>query len=229
VTSGVKPQARTRLARDAVVEAAARLFLERGYAVTTIDAISAASGVPAPTVYRLFSSKLGVLEALLDHAITGDDEATPLQARDHVRALRADPDPRRQLAGFAAIVREINGRGTGIYPILVSAAGSDARAAGLLADYTRRRQDGQGGFAGSLARMGALRARIRERDAADIIHAIASPEVYRLLITDRGWSPERYEEWLTVTLANQLLPPSEESAEEMPVQDQRREGRHDER
>ncbi|MGH3171525.1 MAG: TetR/AcrR family transcriptional regulator [Trebonia sp.] len=205
----VKPQARTRLARAAVVEAAAALFVERGYAATTMDAISSASGVPAPTVYRLFSSKLGLLKALLDHAVTGDDAAAaPLRDREHVRALREDPDPRRQLAGFAAIVRDINGRGTNVYPILVSAAGSDPHAAELLADYTRQRQDGQGSFARSLARMGALRPGMSERDAVDVIYTIASPEVYRLLVTERGWSPDRYQEWLAGTLTNQVLPSS---------------------
>ncbi|HSZ41641.1 MAG TPA: helix-turn-helix domain-containing protein [Trebonia sp.] len=202
----VKPQARTRLARAAVVEAAATLFLERGYAATTIDAISGASGVPGPTVYRLFSSKLGVLKALLDRAITGDDRTIPLPDREHVRALRADPDPRRQLAGFAAIARDVNGRGGNAYRILASAAGSDQHAAELLADYTRQRQDGQGQFACSLARLGALRAGMSERDAADIFHAIASPDVYQLLVADRGWSPDRYQEWLTATLVDQLLP-----------------------
>jgi AcrR family transcriptional regulator len=214
VIPGVKPQARTRLARAAVVEAAATLFLERGYAATTIDAISGASGVPAPTVYRLFSSKLGVLKALLDRAITGDDRAVPLTEREHVRALRADPDPRRQLAGFAAITRDVNGRGGDAYRILGSAAGSDQHAAGLLADYTRQRQDGQGRFASSLARLGALRAGLTERDAADIIHAVASPDVYQLLVTDRGWSPDRYQQWLAETLADQLLPRQETGEQE---------------
>ena len=72
-------QARTRLARKAVVEAARALFLERGYAGTTIEAISDLSDVPAPTVYRLFSSKLGILKTLLDVSVAGDDEAVGLE------------------------------------------------------------------------------------------------------------------------------------------------------
>ena len=62
---GKRGQARTRLARAAVVDAARTLFLERGYGATTIDAISALSDVPPATVYRLFSSKRGILKALL--------------------------------------------------------------------------------------------------------------------------------------------------------------------
>ncbi|HEX5946937.1 MAG TPA: helix-turn-helix domain-containing protein, partial [Acidimicrobiales bacterium] len=74
-------QARTRLARAAVVEAARSLFLERGYGATTIDAISDLADVPAATVYRLFSSKHGILKALLDASIVGDDEDVPMEER----------------------------------------------------------------------------------------------------------------------------------------------------
>jgi AcrR family transcriptional regulator len=103
-------QARTRLARAAVVGAARALFLQRGYAATTIETISDQSDVPAATVYRLFSSKLGILKALLDASIAGDDEAVALQDRPHVRALLADPDARNQLSGLADIVCGIMSR-----------------------------------------------------------------------------------------------------------------------
>jgi AcrR family transcriptional regulator len=63
---GAGRQARTRRTRVAVVEAARTLFLERGYIATTIEAISDLSETPQATVYRLFSSKLGILKALLD-------------------------------------------------------------------------------------------------------------------------------------------------------------------
>ncbi len=95
-------QARTRLARAAVTEAARVLFLERGYAATTIEAISDRSDVPPATVYRLFSSKLGILKALLDLSIAGDDQAVGLPDRPHVRALLADGDPRNQLSELPA-------------------------------------------------------------------------------------------------------------------------------
>ena len=117
--------------------------------------------------------------------------------RPHVRSLLADPDPKNQLAGFVGITAEVNSRTAPIYRILVSAASSDHDAAALLDELTRQRQEGQGLIARSLARAGAMRPELRERDAADIIHALMSPEVYRLLVLDRGWQPERYERWLT--------------------------------
>lgn len=205
---GKNGQARTRLARAAVVQAARTLFLEGGYAGTTVEAISDVSDVPPATVYRLFSSKLGILKALLDVSIAGDDEAIPLANRDHVRALLADPDPRNQLSGFAGITRGIMSRTEPLHRILVSAAASDSAAAALLAEQTRHRHQGQAQIARSLARAGALRPKLREREAADIIHALMSPEVYRLLVSDRGWRPEQYEQWLKGILIDQLLPPS---------------------
>jgi AcrR family transcriptional regulator len=215
MTSGVKRrrpnggnggQARTRLARAAIVEAARTLFLERGYAGTTIEAISEVSDVPPATVYRLFSSKLGILKALLHVLIAGDDQAVALQDRPHIRTLAAEPDPRSQLSGLAGIICGIMSRAEPLYRILVSAAGSDPDAAALLAELTRQRQQGQAEFARSLARADALRPGLRERDAAAIIHALTLPEVYRLLVCDQGWPPERYEQWLTETLISQLLP-----------------------
>jgi AcrR family transcriptional regulator len=204
----VATQARTRLARAAVIDAARTLFFERGYGATTIEAISALSDVPPATVYRLFSSKRGILKALLDVSIAGDDEAVPMADRPPVRSLHAAPDPKEKVAGFVAIAAQVNSRTAAIYRILVSAAASDPDAASLLDELTRQRQEGQGGLARSLARAGALRPKLRERDAGDIIHALMSPEVYRLLVVDRGWPPERYETWLTETLVEQLLAPT---------------------
>lgn len=202
---GKSGQARTRLARAAVVQAARTLFAERGYAGTTIEAISELSDVPPATVYRLFSSKLGILKALLDVSIAGDDTAVALQDRPPIRALLADPDPKKRLSSFAGITCGIMARTEPVYRILVSAAGSDRDAAALLAEQTRHRQEGQAQIARSLARSGSLRPELRERDAADIIHALMSPEIYRLLVGDRGWTPERYQEWLTGILIDQLL------------------------
>lgn len=205
-TAAAGGQARTRLARRAVVDAARSLFAERGYQATTIDAISERADVPAPTVYRLFASKLGILKALLDVSIAGDDESTPVADRAPVAELLAEPEPAQVLARFASIAVAINANSTDIYGILASAAASDAAAAGLFAEYQRQRAAGQGAVAQRLARSRALHPGVRERDAADIIHALGSPELYRLLVVDRGWTPARYERWLVDTLVDQLLP-----------------------
>jgi AcrR family transcriptional regulator len=187
------------------VEAARTLFLERGYAATTIEAISDHSDTPQATVYRLFSSKLGILKAVLDVSVVGDDEAVAMLDRPQVRALLSDRDPKNQLAGFAALLRDVMARAAPVHRILADAARSGENAASLLAELARQRQDGQRRIARSLARSRALRPGLRERGAADIIHALASPEVYALLVVDRGWTGERYEGWLRAILIDQLL------------------------
>lgn len=197
-------QARTRLARRAVVDAARNLFLDRGYVATTIEAISARSDVPSATVYRLFSSKLGILKALLDTSIAGDDQPLAVQQRPDVAALFGETNARKLLAGFAGVTTAINQRTNDVYRVLVSAAGSDPAAAELLSEIRQQRAQGQGRIARSLSRAHALKPGLRERDAADVIHALMSPEVYRLLVGDRGWTPQRYEQWLTTTLTQQL-------------------------
>jgi AcrR family transcriptional regulator len=197
-------QARTRLARRAVVDAARTLFIERGFVATTIEAISEHSDVPTATVYRLFASKLGILKALLDTSIAGDDQPVAVQERSDVASLFTEPDPRKLLAGLAGLTTAINQRTNDVYLVLMSAAGSDPAAAELLNEIQQQRDQGQSQIARSLSRAHALKPGLRERDAADLIHALMSPEVYRLLVGDRGWTPERYKQWLATTLAEQL-------------------------
>ncbi len=119
--------------------------------------------------------------------------------------------PTNQLAGFVRLAAQVNSRTAPIYRILVSAAASDPDAAAVLDELTRERQLGQAVIARSLARAGALRPKLREREAADIIHALMSPEVYGLLVIDRRWSAERYERWLTEILVRELLLAGERS------------------
>ena len=156
-------------------------------------------------MYRLFSSKLGILTSVLDVSIGGDDQAVAMLDRPEVRALLSDEDPKNQLVGFCALLREVMARVGPIHRILADAARSDPDAASLLAEIARQRHDGQRRLARALARTGALRPGLRERGAGDVIHALASPEVYGLLVFDRGWTGERYEKWLTSVLKDQLL------------------------
>ena len=92
-------QARTRLARRAVIDAARSLFVERRYAATTIDASARRADVPPATVYRLFSSKLGILKALLDTSIAGDDEPVAVPDRPDVAARFVEPDAHAAVGG----------------------------------------------------------------------------------------------------------------------------------
>lgn len=203
---GAARQARTRRTRAAVVEAARGLFNERGYTATTIDAISDRSDTPQATIYRLFSSKLGILKALIDISVAGDDKNLAMLDRPRVRAVVSDGDPTKQLVAFAALVGEVMARVGPVHRIVADAARSDEDAASLLADIGRQRHKGQRRIARTLTHSGALRPGLQERYAADIIHALASPELYGLLVLDRGWSDHRYQDWLRSILIEQLLP-----------------------
>jgi AcrR family transcriptional regulator len=194
-----------------VVDAARRLFLALGYGATTIEAISREADVPPATVYRLFSSKLGILRSLIDVSIGGDDEDVPMSDRREVRSLADEGDPAALLACFVGLTVQVNERVAPIYRILVSAAGTDPDAGALLDDLTQQRQQGQQMIARALARTSALRAGLRAADVADLVHALLSPEMYRLLVVDRAWTVERYEHWLTSTLADQLLADGEQN------------------
>jgi AcrR family transcriptional regulator len=187
-----------------VIGAARTLFLERGYAATTVEAISTLAEVPPATVYRLFATKVGILKALLDTSIGGDDRPVTVQDRPDVASLLHETDPAKLVSGFVGVASAINQRTNDLYTVLVEAARSDPAAAHLLEELEQQRARGQRGIARALDRNGALRPGLRERDAADLIHALMSPEVYRLLVTDRGWTAERYEDWLATALLQQL-------------------------
>ena len=191
-----------------MIDAARHLFLERGYAATTIEVISDSADTPQATVYRLFASKLGILKAMLDVSIAGDDQSVAMADRPQVHALLADQDPRTQLAGLAALVREVMGRVGVVHRILADAARADPEAAALLGEIARQRHEGQRRIAATLARGQALRPGLEEHVAADIVHALASPEVYSLLVLDRGWNDTCYEDWLRCILIEQLLGPA---------------------
>jgi AcrR family transcriptional regulator len=201
----LREQRRTRQARAAVVEAARRLFLQDGYAATTLTAVSAAAGVPVATLYRLFSSKIGVLKAVLDVAAGGDDEPVAFGDRPDVVSRLHLEDPRAQLQAFADLAAEVMPRVGPIHRILVGAAASDAEAARLLADFTGQRQRGQARIARALARRRVLAGGVTERTAADIVFTLMSPEVHHLLTVDCGWTTERYRRWLADSLQHQLL------------------------
>jgi AcrR family transcriptional regulator len=198
-------QARTRATRLAVIEAARRLFLDAGYAATTMESISEEADTPAATIYRLFDSKLGILKALLDVAAGGDDAPVAFGERPNVQALLASSQPRSQLKGFAHLAADVMARLAPVQQILLSAAGSDPQAATLLRDHTHQREVGQARIAHALALAGALRDGMSEHEAADIIYALMSPEIYRLLTNDRGWNADHYRTWLGQTLIDQLL------------------------
>jgi len=196
--------------RVAIVAAAAKVFVERGYAKATIGAIAAAAGVAVETVYRSAAGKAGLLNAAVQAALAGGVERSdvPVERRPGIRALIEEPDPRRKLALYAATQPGVHGRSAPLMAVLAEAAGSDPELIDLLASYDEQRLTGMRRFAAHLAETGALRPGLTVERAADIIWTLQAPDVYTALVAKRGWLPEEYRDWLAETLASALLPPA---------------------
>ena len=200
-------QEQARQTRLRVLGAAQRLFLEKGYPKTSIEAIAAEAEVSQDTVYAVFGSKRNLLKQMMDVAVGGDDADTAVLDRPGPQSVRRAGDQRAQLAAFAADVAERVEAVRPVDDILRSAAGVDAEVSALRHDIqNRQRREAMTTFAGWLASNGPFRDRMTVTDAADVIWTLTSPEVHRLLRDGCGWPRERYARWLASTLVRELLP-----------------------
>jgi AcrR family transcriptional regulator len=192
--------------RTRILDSAQKLFAERGYATSTVEAIAAAAGVAVDTVYAAFGSKRGVLQALLNVRVGGDEAELDLLAREGPQAVRRETDQKAQLAAFAADVSSIVERARPVDDIIRGAAAVDAEIATLRNEAQAYRYRNMRQLVSWLASKGPLRDALSEEDAAAIVWAMTSPEVHGLLRVARGWSPERYATWLRDSLTRILLP-----------------------
>jgi AcrR family transcriptional regulator len=193
--------------RARIVEAAGRLFAERGYAATTIDAVAVEADVAVETVYARFKNKRNLLDAYLDISIVGDAEPVPLLDRPEMQAVRAATDQREQVQLFARLGCAVLERNAAAHAVLRTAAAVHPELDGLVAEDDKRRRATQRAFVEMVASRGPLRDGLSLNDAADTMSAVANPETYAYLTTRRGWTPARVERWLADTLALLLLPP----------------------
>jgi AcrR family transcriptional regulator len=199
--------AQARETRRRVVAAARELFLDQGYAATTIAAVARRAQVSPDTVYSAFGSKGALLKEVLDVVVGGDDEDVALLDRADPQAMRAEPDQRTQLAMFAAGSTAQLERVRPLDDILRSAAAVDPVAAELRADIQlRQRRAAMRTVVSWIAAHGPLRNGMSETEAAAIVWTLTSPEVHLMLRDTSGWSPQRYEQWLRETLISSLLP-----------------------
>jgi AcrR family transcriptional regulator len=193
-------QAQVRATRLQIIEAAKALFIEHGYPATTLEAIAAAADTSLPTLYRLFSSKRTLLKAVLDVSFGGDDQPIAFGDRPDVQAARDEPDPAALVRAFARIGRDFMERSSQIMHVLATAAQVDPDAAQLLQEIRRQRHTGQSRIVAALAIRDALDPELQLSDAADIAYAALSPDVHRILTTERGWTAAQYEQWLIRSL-----------------------------
>ena len=200
----------TPATRRRIADAALDLFSTRGYAATSLQTIADAAGLHVQTIYQTYGSKPAVLAAACELARAGDDDdpETPPTEWPWVQALMVETDPARQIAGFAAHIRTTAPKAGPLVAEIRSAARSDADLANFLAHAEAGRYLGPSGIASLLAENGALRAGLRPARAADTMYAVASYEGYELLVNERGWSEDEYEQWLAATLCDLLLEPA---------------------
>lgn len=183
--------------RRLIVEAARGLFLERGYAATTIEAIAGEAGVAVSTVYAIFKNKRAILREIrmVWHEQT--------RAREINEEAARQPDPERRMEMVARASRRQWELGATLVAIYQGAAAADREAAAELQEALRGRR-------ASLDRVvegmkNALRSGLDVDRAAAILRAVCRAEIYRELVEESGWSPDEYEVWLTETLKQQLL------------------------
>jgi AcrR family transcriptional regulator len=193
--------------RRRILDAAWELFLADGYPATSIAAIARRAGVSEDLVFRLFSSKLGVLKQLMDVAIGGDEEDIPLLEREDPQAVRACPDQHQQVDMFATGMTAQLDRLRPLNDLMRSAAAVEPEIAALRDDlHLRQRRFAMNMVATWIAANGPLRDEMSTEHAGAIIWTLAGPEVHRLLTVDCGWSREGYRGWLAAQLTAALLP-----------------------
>ena len=184
--------------RRLIVDAARKLFLERGYAVTTMDAIAKEAGVAVSTVYAIYKNKRAILRAIREawHEQT--------HAREINEEASREPDPERRLRMVAHATRRQWEAGGTLVAIYQGAAAADREAAAELKEALRGRRAALDRVVEGME--ATLRPDLDAARAAAILRALCRAELYRELVEESGWSPDEYEAWLLETLKEQLLP-----------------------
>src|SRR5215469_9462123 len=189
--------AQVRATRLKVIEAAKVLFIDQGYPATTIEAVAESADVALPTLYRLFGSKRALLKALLDITFGGDDEPVAFGDRPEQQQALGAPDTTSLVRAFAHICRQFMERSSEMFHVLFTAAQVDPEIAELQNEIRRQRHTGQSRIVAAIAGRKALDPELSISDAEDITYAALSPEVYRILTIERGWTADQYERCLT--------------------------------
>lgn len=191
--------------RREILEAAKRLFEERGYAATTMAAIAEEAGVALKTVYLAFETKSRLLLALWHLLLRGDEGEAPVAEREWYRQMIEERDPTRQLRLNARNSRAAKERIGGILEVIRAAAAGDDEAAALWQRIETEYHDNQHAVVESLHQKNALRPELDLDRATDILWTINHPNQWQLLVGACGWSADEFEEWCAELACAQLL------------------------
>jgi len=200
-------QAQAKQTRRQILEAARQLFTERGYTGATIEAIAATAEVAPETIYAVFKNKKKILTSLLNLSTATDaEENLPILQRARPQAVSREHDQHRQLQMFAQVVAD-NLEGVAyLSEIMLVAAKTEPDIDKLLQYLLKQRWQHMAIAVRQVTFNGPLRENMDETDATDIVGTLTSPEVFLLLTRERGWSKEKYREWLAKSLIRMLLP-----------------------
>jgi AcrR family transcriptional regulator len=208
VKRGYRSDLRSAQARETkrrIVAAAASLFVEQGFGATTVDAIAEAAAVSRKTVFTAVGGKVDLLALALDWAIAGDDTPLTVAERPEVRALLALDDPVALLTEWARVLVQIDIRVADLFAAMEAAAALDPAARVVFENSSAQRRDGARLIVEAVDALGGLARTLRRAEAVDIAWLLSDPVLYRRLVGTRGWSLDRFRDWLAATLRHQLL------------------------
>jgi AcrR family transcriptional regulator len=190
--------------REQILRAAQKLFEQQGYAATTMAAIASESGVALKTVYLAFETKSGVLRAVWGTLLRGAPDI-PVADQPWYREVIEERDPKRQLGLNARNACEVKRRIGRLLSVIREAAPVDADANALWTLIQTDFYANQKVIVETLAKRRALRRGLDVSRATDILWTLNHPDVWHLLVDERGWSPEHWEKWFAETAGSQLL------------------------
>ena len=200
-------QAQADETRRQMLTAAHKLFIERGYAGATIEAIAAAAGVAPETIYAVFKNKGRILVSLINFlSATRAEERVPLLERAGPQAVAREHNQRRQLKIFAQVVANNLEGNASISEIILVAAKTDHDIKKIMQQLIKQRRQHMAVAVQQIESNGPFRENMDEAYATDTVWTLTSPEVFLLLTRDLGWAKEKYAQWLAETLIRVLLP-----------------------
>ena len=185
--------------RRRIVGATRRLLEAEGYAGMTVEAVARRAEVAVQTVYAVFGSKTGILAELLNETTFGADYENTVQQ------ILEEKDPEKRLRGAARIARQIHDTQRAGFDLLRGAGVVAPELARLEQERERIRYEREEAMILSLRDAKRLRPGLSYRAARDILWTLTSSDVYRMLVRDRGWSSQKYQDWLADTLVRSLL------------------------
>jgi AcrR family transcriptional regulator len=200
-------KARSDQTRARILDTARDLLTAKGYRATTVAAIARGAGVHVDTLYALVGRKPEILRELIELAISGADRPVSPDERDYVQRMQAEPDPVARLAIYAAAMRSIQARMAPLFLALRDASSTDPEARAVWQAISDRRAANMRRLVTDMG-SAALRPGLEVEEAADVVWATASSELFVLLTDERGWAHDRYERWLHDTWCRLLLPPA---------------------